>query len=65
IKLKTGEHLVLETKGQDSEQNKTKRSFLDEWCRAVNQHGGFGKWIWAVSFDPNDLNKILRDALSK
>ncbi|MDG6027958.1 MAG: type III restriction endonuclease subunit R [Candidatus Brocadia sp.] len=65
IKLKNGEHLVLETKGQDSEQNKTKRAFLDGWCRAVNQHGGFGKWSWAVSFDPNDLNKIIRDAVSK
>ncbi|BBO19271.1 conserved hypothetical protein [Candidatus Brocadia pituitae] len=65
IRLKNGERLVLETKGQDSEQNKTKRAFLDEWCRAVNQHGGFGKWSWAVSFDPNDLNKIIRDAVSK
>lgn len=65
IKLKNGEHLILETKGQDSEQNKTKRAFLDEWCRAVNHHGGFGKWIGAVSFDPNDLNKIIRDAVSK
>ncbi len=60
IKLKSGEHLILETKGQDSEQNKTKRAFLDEWCRAVNQHGGFGKWSWAVSFDPNDLGSILQ-----
>ncbi len=59
IKLKGGEHLILETKGQDSEQNKTKRAFLDEWCKAINQHGGFGRWSWAVSFDPNDLSKIL------
>ncbi|MCK6468716.1 MAG: DEAD/DEAH box helicase family protein [Candidatus Brocadia sinica] len=65
IKLKGGEHLILEAKGQDSEQNKTKRAFLDEWCRAVNHHGGFGKWIGAVSFDPNDLNKIMEDAASK
>lgn len=62
IKLKNGEHLILETKGQDSEQDKTKRAFLDEWCRAVNQHGGFGKWSWAVSFDPNDLEMILQKA---
>ena len=33
--------------------------YLDEWCRAINQHGGFGKWSWAVSFDPNDLDDIL------
>jgi len=62
IKLKNGEHLVLETKGQDSAQNKTKRAFLDEWCKAVTQHGGFGKWHWIVSFDPNDLEKLLHDA---
>lgn len=59
IKLNTGEYLILETKGQDNEQNKTKRAYLDEWCRAINEYGGFGKWSWAVSFDPNDLQEIL------
>ncbi|KKO19607.1 MAG: hypothetical protein BROFUL_01681 [Candidatus Brocadia fulgida] len=61
IRLKNGEYLILETKGHDSEQNKTKRAFLDEWCKAVNHHGGFGKWTGAVSFDPNDLEKVLQD----
>lgn len=60
IKLKNGEYLVLETKGQDKDRDKTKRAFLDEWCKAVNQHGGFGKWNWAVSFDPNDLGEIIQ-----
>ncbi len=59
IKLKNGKNLILETKGRDDEQNKTKRAYLDEWCRAVNQHGGFGIWNWAVSFEPNDLEQIL------
>lgn len=40
IKLGNGINLVLETKGQDTEQDKTKRAFLDEWCKAINQHGG-------------------------
>lgn len=62
IKLTTGENLIIETKGQDNEQNKTKRSYLDEWCRAVNQHGGFGLWSWAVSFNPNDLDIILENS---
>lgn len=62
IKLTTGENLIIETKGQDNEQNKTKRAYLDEWCRAINQHGGFGKWSWAVSFDPNDLDQILKNS---
>ena len=62
IKLTTGENLIVETKGQDNEQNKTKRAYLDEWCKAINQHGGFGKWSWAVSFDPNDLDQILQNS---
>ncbi|MBK9504749.1 MAG: DEAD/DEAH box helicase family protein [Bacteroidetes bacterium] len=59
IKLKTGEHLILETKGLDRDKDKTKRAFLDEWCRAVNQYGGFGVWKWVVSFDANDLETKL------
>lgn len=60
IKLKTGDHLILETKGLDRDKDKTKRAFLDEWCRAVNQHGGFGTWKWDVSFDANDVGEILQ-----
>jgi len=61
IRLKNGSMLVLETKGHDTEQDKTKRSFLDEWCRAVNLDGRFGIWYWRVSFEPNELEEILRD----
>lgn len=64
IRFKNGSHMVLETKGLDREKDKTKRSFLDQWCKAVNQHGGFGKWSWAVSFDPNDVIEIIRNAVS-
>jgi len=63
IKFKNGQHLILETKGQDTDQDKTKRSFLDEWCKAINQHGGFGIWRWAVSFDPNDLDETIIAAM--
>jgi type III restriction enzyme len=66
IRLKTGSHLVLETKGQDTEQDQTKRRFLDEWVKAVNQHGGFGSWSWDVSKNPGDIKDILaRHAVSK
>jgi type III restriction enzyme len=61
IKFRNGQHLILETKGQDTDQDKTKRSFLDEWCKAINQHGGFGLWKWAVSFDPNDIDAIIKE----
>ena len=65
IRLKTGSHLVLEVKGQDTRQDRTKREFLDEWVRAVNEHGGFGKWQWAVSTHPSDVGGILREATAK
>ena len=55
IKLTNGSFLVLETKGQEMQQDKTKWKFLDEWIKAVNQHGGFGKWQWAVSRNPSDV----------
>ena len=61
IRLNNDNHLILETKGQDTNRDKTKRSFLDEWCKAVNQHGGFGKWEWGVSFNPNDLDEIIQN----
>ena len=59
IRFKSGGYLVLETKGQDSEQDQTKRRFLDEWTQAVNEHRGFGRWSWDVSKDPGDVKDIL------
>jgi type III restriction enzyme len=59
IRLRSGEMLVLEVKGQDDQRNKTKRAFLDEWVNAINQHGGFGKWKWAVSFHHKDIQGLL------
>jgi len=62
IRLKTGDYLVMETKGQDSQEDKTKREFLNEWVKAVNSHAGFGKWQWAVSTNPADVAGILERA---
>ena len=59
IRLTSGDMLVLETKGRDSEQDRTKRQFLDEWVNAVNTHGGFGRWTWAVSTTTGDIPDIL------
>ena len=59
IRLVTGDMLVLEVKGQESEQDKTKRRFLAEWVRAVNAHGGFGRWACDVSRNPGDVRDIL------
>lgn len=59
IRLTNGDYLILETKGRDTDQDKTKRRFLDEWVRAINASGGFGCWRWDVSFDPADLADVI------
>ncbi len=65
IRLKSGEALVLETKGQETEQDRTKRRFLGEWVKAVNEHGGFGRWHAAVSKTPDDIQDILEKYSAK
>jgi len=59
IKLVDGSYLVLETKGRDTQRDKTKRSYLNEWVEAVNADGRFGRWNWSVSFHPKDVGGIL------
>jgi type III restriction enzyme len=60
IRLTGGKMLVLEVKGQDNQQDKTKREFLSEWVKTVNAHGGFGEWSCDVSRNPKDLLNILQ-----
>lgn len=59
IRLASGKTLVLEVKGQDSDQNRVKREYLDLWVRAINANGGFGQWEWDVSREPGDIQDIL------
>lgn len=59
VRLRSGVTLVLEVKGQDSPENRAKRAALDEWVKAVNEHGGFGRWAAAVSRYPSDVTDVL------
>jgi type III restriction enzyme len=59
VRLTKGKTLILEVKGQDDQQQQTKREFLSEWVRAVNGHGGFGEWTADVSRHPKDVIEIL------
>lgn len=59
VRLANGDMLVLETKGQDTEQDQVKRSYLDEWVRAVNDHGGFGRWRWAVVTEVGEIWDVV------
>lgn len=59
VKLANGKTLILEVKGEDSQQNRAKRDALAEWIAAVNAAGGFGGWVWGVAFQPAEVHDIL------
>lgn len=59
VRLTNGEMLILETKGEEDEQDRIKHRYLEDWVQAVNTHGGFGRWRWAVVKRPGEI----RDAL--
>lgn len=59
IRLDNGKTLLLEIKGQDSEQNRAKRSALDAWVQGVNTKGGFGTWCWDVVFEPSQVQDVI------
>ena len=60
VRLANRKMFVLEVKGQDNQEQQTKREFLSEWVRAVNSHGGFGTWASDVSRNPTDIHEILQ-----
>lgn len=61
VRLKGGKMLILEVKGQESEQDRAKRERLCDWVRAVNGlHGQpFGEWVCDVSYNPADVEGII------
>lgn len=59
-KLGNGKMLILEVKGRDDQQNKTKREYLDEWIKAVDSDGRFGQWCWDVSFRTSDIKDKIK-----
>ena len=66
IRLVNNVRLILETKGQDTPKDQTKRRYLSEWVKAVDEHGGFGKWTSDVCLNPSDLPTVVhRAALSR
>jgi len=59
VRLANGVMLILETKGQDTELDRVKRRYLDEWVQAVNAHGAFGRWRWKVARYPGEIRDTL------
>jgi type III restriction enzyme len=60
ITLANGKRMVLEIKGEDSDQNKAKRLALHAWVQAVNARGGFGIWCWdVVKEEPSKVDDVV------
>jgi len=59
VRLHNSQTLVVETKGEEPDQDQVKHRYLAEWVQAVNAHGGFGRWDWAVAYRPGELRDIL------
>lgn len=60
VRLANGKTLVLEIKGEDSEQNRSKRSALDAWVKGVNAKGGFGQWCWDVALQSAQIQDVIQ-----
>jgi len=59
VRLACGKTLVLEIKGQDSEQDRAKRAAIEAWVGAVNAKGGFGVWRADVAYQVAELHDVL------
>lgn len=62
VRLSDGTMLVVEVKGMNTEKDRTKRRFLDEWILAVNSHGGFGTWKSGLVLKPSDFPTAIEKA---
>ena len=55
--------IVLEVKGFETEQDRQKEAAARRWVRAVNHHGEFGRWAFAVCRNPRHLRSVLQNAI--
>jgi type III restriction enzyme len=59
IRLTNGKTLVLEIKGEDSEQNRAKLAAMRTWVDAVNAKGGFGRWCCDVVYEMAKMQDVV------
>lgn len=63
LRLKSGSHLILETKGYD-ETAPVKEAAAHRWTSAVNAEGSFGSWRYDIAHDPRDIPRMIDDIAS-
>ncbi len=64
VRLQDGSTLIVEVKGVNTEKDRAKRRFLEEWIEAANAHGGFGIWKSALLLKPADFPTAIEKAVS-
>ena len=63
IRLANGTHLILEVKGQPTQQDRSKELALEDWVTAVNNDKRFGKWTHVTSTHPKDIPYIIEKVI--
>ncbi|MFN8495722.1 MAG: DEAD/DEAH box helicase family protein [Caldilineaceae bacterium] len=61
IRLTSGVHLILETKGFDP-LKEIKRAAAERWVTAVNAEGSYGVWRYALAERVTEVGKIISRA---
>ena len=64
ICLVEGTNLILETKGHD-DLAEVKVAAARRWVDAVNADGSFGRWDYAIAYNPNDVPELIDQAARK
>jgi type III restriction enzyme len=59
VKLRSGVTVVLELKGFEDEQARTKHNAANRWVEAVNNWGQLGAWTFHVCRNPQWLDKEM------
>ena len=54
----SGEHLVIEVKGLEREQDRAKQVGMQRWIEAVNHWGRLGRWRFEKLHSPHDLARV-------
>ncbi len=58
VRLSSGETLIMEVKGEPTDESKAKKAALDLWVQAVNTAGGWGTWR---SLEVRDMAEVERE----
>ncbi len=59
VQLRSGGHLVVEVKGLEREQERSKDVGAARWIAAVNHWGRLGQWRYAKVHSPHDVQAVL------